>query len=306
MDNLKVKLIFLIFSIFSIFMNTFLLALEKRHYSKDDENVKNVFILTDQGNVLNSVGYLKKNVLDKEQISKNETELGEQEKNIDYEEEYQKGLRHFNEGNYKDALEIFSSLLTFYPKRRNILFYLKRSEEIILENCDNLKFKNLKDLANYYLVSARSYVESKEYIKAYDFYEKLFLIDNSHKSFEKEVLDIDNMMKNILEKRESFRIEEYHYAKSYFLFKDGNMEKCIDEWEKIVELNPNKSEIQNLLSLFKNKNYKTKFDLRKENLFLNEGIKLYNHQNYEKAINFFYKVLLISDNDIAKLLYKRM
>ena len=298
------------------FINSFLLALEKRQYFSNDKNVKNVFVLTDNGNMLNPLEYMKKNVFDSEEnkqenlkpkmevfISNPEVTNGNNGP-IDCEQQYQEGLKHFNEGNYKQALEIFSDLLPLYPSKRNIIFYLNKSQDIILQNAENVKYKNLKDIMNYNLKSARNCARNKEYIKAYDFYEKIILLNNSQKKLYEEVLDIDKIMENILEKRENFNIEEYHYAKSYFLFKDAKMDKCIDEWEKILELNPNRTEIKDFVILFKKKSYKNKFDARKISLFLNEGIRLYNNQKYEKALNNFYKILLISDDEIAKLYLK--
>jgi tetratricopeptide (TPR) repeat protein len=309
---LKISFVFILFLIF--FLNNFLYSLEKRKYAQDQKNMKDILILTKNGNVLNPLEYLKKNVFEPEsEIAKNNSKNEENQVfissatpvtiSVDYEQQYQKALKNFNEGNYKDALEIFSSLLPVYPSKRNIIYYLNKSQEVILQNSEDIKYRTLKEIINYDLVVAKSCFGNKEYIKAYDFYEKIMLLDTSKKLFQ-EIADIDAIMKNILDKREIFSIEEYHYAKSYFLFKDGKMDKCIDEWEKIIELNLNRIEIKDYLILFKDKNYKNKFDLRKVNLFLNEAIKLYNTRKYEKASQYFYKVLLISDDEIAKLYLK--
>jgi len=313
--NIKVKIICVTLLMF--FISSSLFSLERRRQAVS-KNRKKVLILTKNGNVLNPLDYLKKNVFDTEE-SENLSEKQRLKKNIDqmedfeieettekpdYEQQYQKGLKNFNEGNYKDALEIFSKLLPLYPSKRNIIYYLNKSQEIILQNAENVQYRNLREIINSNLVAARSCLCNKEYIKAYAYYERIILLDSSKKDIPEEIKKIDKIMKNVLNNREHFNIEDYHYAKSYFLFKSGKMDKCIDEWMKILALNPKRTEIKNYLDLFADKTKKTKSDLRKVNFLLSQGIKLYNNKKYTKAKQIFYKILFISNDEIAKLYLK--
>ena len=284
----KLKIFVLIF-----FLASFLFA---NVNNEENNNFKIAMLLSEKGNMLKSLDYLLKIVAKKEDGLAKPDNL----KNTQNQTKYKKGLDAFNTGNYYDALSIFLNLFFRDPENNAVIYYLKKIYEKIGYIESDATYYDTKDIIKFYEQRISDSYDFKQYIRAYDYYEKLSILNTPKKKSIKIIDFINEELDAVIKRFEKYDIEKYHYAKAYFYFVNGDIENTISEWQKIVVINPDNLEVGEYLAKFKDVAIKDLFVSRKTTYFLKIGINLFNDLEYERAIVYFDDVLRVDkDNEIA-------
>ncbi|MCP4481865.1 MAG: hypothetical protein GY817_03485 [bacterium] len=279
-----------------IFISIFTLTTSCMMSSENNHNLKTAMLLSEEGNMLKSLEHLLK-VLSSDDSST--TSVAEME-DIGDSKKYRKGVTAFNSGNYYDALKIFLNLFFKEPENSVFEYYLKKIHEKIYFIDSEVDYKTTDDLIDFYSLVFRDSFDLKQYIRAYDYFEQLSILSTPRKKIMRKISQIATEMQFVIDHIEDFNLEDFHYAKSYFYFVNGEIENAIFEWEKIVFMNPENFEVNEYLLKFKDVGEKDLFIARKATYFLKIGINLFNDLEYERALVYFEDVLTLDKhNDLA-------
>ncbi|MFH1714866.1 MAG: hypothetical protein ABH857_01555 [Elusimicrobiota bacterium] len=228
---------------------------------------------------------------------------------------YKSGVNHFNNKKYIDAIEALSEAHALNPGDKDIDSYLKKSR-IQLEKDTNEKqhFLNISP-AQRLIEKGDNFNKNKEYLKAFDLYNKVYSLEKvgwwDRMKINRRISKMDKIMRKVIDSREDYEIEQFHYAQAYMLYRNGKIDEAVIEWEKVLALNANNTEVTEYL--YKNSKGDQKAQLKSLTIknHITNGIEFYNAENYEKAIESFENALEIDktnttaqeylDNSIQKL-----
>lgn len=178
---------------------------------------------------------------------------------------------------YKSAKNIFNSVLKRDPKNKIAKHYLSETINATTKTeIDSLWSK------------AESNQQSKKYKEARNLYKKILDINPEYNQA-KEAIDSSL-------KIESDGIREIAKKKD----SSGDPFQAIRLYQEAISLYPSNKEVQNELSLIRQREYAKVGD------YFKEGVNLYNKRDYVKSIELFTNILLITPDDKKTQEYQRL
>ena len=177
------------------------------------------------------------------------------------------GKKLFSSKKYPDAMEIFMEVLLIDPANSEAKNLIKKSADKILEpEKKRIEAERRRIMAEYKKYMAKRKVESpesiysaiisnynkKRYIKAYEGIKKLAAISPGYKNVSIYETNITNEMKELSSNETYPDAEALSYAKGFdaYFFKN-NLETTAREWDKVITLNPRRTEVLEYLKTIK-------------------------------------------------------
>lgn len=180
------------------------------------------------------------------------------------ENEMKNGIKEYNSGNYKSAIDYFMSVLATDPKNEKAKKYIKKSADKVLEperktiEKERLKLmgeargalneqkkqnairdKKIKPLFK----SAKKYYDKKNFLKATDKFKEIILQYPDYDMAEKYYEKILNDMNSISKEMQTSDLERLSYALGYVSYYKQKLSDAVNEWEKVLQLNPKRDEL---------------------------------------------------------------
>jgi len=177
------------------------------------------------------------------------------------------GKKMFSQKNYPGAMETFMEVLLIDPQNKEAKTLIKKSADKILEpEKKRIEAERKKIMAEYKKYMAKRKVESpdtiyssivsnynkKRYIKSYEGIKKLSTISPGYKNISFYETNITNEMKELASNDTYPDAEALSYAKGFnFYFFKSDLENTAREWEKVITLNPKRTEVAEYLKTIK-------------------------------------------------------
>lgn len=271
--------------------------------------------LYNQGNMLNALDSLldslsyesnqpRVNVL----ISKITEEISSQR----VKELYAQGIDYFKKRDYINAIESLSAALSFDYNNKDAKKYLYASQNALEKEVrEKQKFVFMNE-ANRLIFLGDQRKDVQELLKAYDWYESVFNIDKKANwldrwKVKRRIKALEKRIDNVIVKRNDYPIEEYHYAVSVKAYINKRIKDAINEWDKVIALNPENTEIWEYIRRYKKVtqlDVKLQRNIKKARFKLSQGIVYFNNKQYSKAVNVLQQALKLDPNsgDVLKYL----
>jgi len=225
---------------------------------------------------------------------------------------------------YKDAIKVFLQILELDPTNNYAREYINTATEKILEperqQVERERARLMKE-AEAALKAARKEAAKKEkvikpifkaakkdydkkrFLKASDKFRDIMLKYPDYEMAKKYYQKINDDMDNIVRNPQSVSFEILAYAKGYLDYYGQNLQDSVAEWEKVLEINPKRSEIKEYLQKVKEYMADVERLAREKDIaervtrLYNEGIKAFADKKWVTAIKKMEEVQSICKNE---------
>ncbi|WP_372520638.1 hypothetical protein [Candidatus Ruminimicrobiellum ovillum] len=208
----------------------------------------------------------------------------------------------YDKKNYVSARKQYEDILAVYPNEPSAKRYVKLlSEDLYQTDMD------LSDKTEKYLARADSALLRNNLVKAKNYYEKALELSPRNKQALEGMEKTNNRIREeeIYANRKKHQKEiSEHWIKAVKHYDDGEFVYAKDEFNKILEIDPENAGALQYLEFIQKKVDKVTA-VQSHNIF-KQGLVEYEKQNYEKALSYFNAAYLsnTSRNDIKEYIVK--
>ncbi|MFA5780181.1 MAG: hypothetical protein WC947_08580 [Elusimicrobiota bacterium] len=174
------------------------------------------------------------------------------------------GVNKYNSGNYKEAMDLFLQVLAIDPKNEKAKEYIEKAGDKMLEPerkaIEKERAQLMEDarqafkeyqkqqakqdkLIKLLFKSAKNAHDKKRFLKATDKFKEIILqypdYDLARKYYEKISSDMNATAKEL----QTTDLEGLSYANGYVSYYDQKLTDAVNEWEKVLHINPNRDEL---------------------------------------------------------------
>lgn len=279
--------------------------------TKAEDLFAQAVVLYDQGNLLQSLDFLLQSLSEDQDQPRANALIMEITKKIReqrVQELYSQGIKSYNDKNYFDAVAKLSEALSLSSGNKEIAYYLTKSQNALEQEAITKQRLISISPAKRFMEMGDLCRTNKEYFKAFDWYKQV-LQQERCTAFEqykakRRIKAIDTLMQRMVSKRDAYRIDEYHYAQAYLFYRTGNTKGALEEWEKVLALNPEQKEVAEYVRVARGTTEEREVKEQvvvKANALINQGIDAFARSEYAQALAFFDQALSIEPtNSVAK------
>ncbi len=211
---------------------------------------------------------------------------------------YYKGLSHFKDNQYDDALEYFEKVCDIDDNYKKGAYYYSFLKEKKRKEEEKLKF--LKKQADIYYTRGEMFYKERNYSQSIEQLNKCLNFDNKHKEANELLIKAgEELTKNSSESKQDKEIYNDEVKRLFVLsenyYKTGFYKKGLKSINDLLKLSPAhsdalilKKQIEDKITEEQNKEKKGKNELSDEHLKM--GFKAYQNKNFETALFHFNKV----------------
>jgi len=227
------------------------------------------------------------------------------------------GIQQYKQNKYKQAMETFMQAILTNPENKKAREYLRKSAEKYLSSLKNETIKereailnrakkyqqeqenkNYTEVKNLYLVAKDEYKKGK-YLRAFSKFKEINRIKNNYKDTEYYVNLINREMNEISKIETYSDIELLFYAKAFVFYNNKEYVNAINEWEKLLNVNPNNEEVKEFYENTKKLLHEIIEEERTKKIksmledLNNQAIENFRLKNYKTAIKLWEKTIQI-------------
>ncbi|MFA5780529.1 MAG: hypothetical protein WC947_10385 [Elusimicrobiota bacterium] len=184
------------------------------------------------------------------------------------------GIKQYKSGNYKSAVDSFLQMLSTDPQNKKAKEYIKKSTDKLLEPEREAiekervqlmkeaikalkeqqkqtvkKEKKIKPLFK----KAKKYYKKKWYLSATDNFTEILLKYPEYQLAKDYYAKIIADMKDTAVDQRTTDLEKLSYARGYISYYDQQLPDALNEWEKTLQINPKREELENYIKNVKEK-----------------------------------------------------
>jgi tetratricopeptide (TPR) repeat protein len=302
----KIKVLFFTVLLLGIFVNYSIS--EEQKNGAAEKYFTQALVAYNQGNLLGSLDYLLQSLGEESYQPRVNAMIKEVTRKIVDQEVnnlYLIGVDNYKKRNYVKAYSKFNEAHSLAPNNKDITDYLNKSRVSFLAEVNKKqKFLNMSFAGRLVFLGDERF-DKKEYLKALDYYNQVISSKDSNwfrnMQAKSRIKKIDKLMTNMIERREMYALEDYHYARAYKFYSANKISDAVQEWEKVYAINPDYAEVKQYLDTYRGAKMdvetKRKLAAQITDLF-NKGLDAFMKGDYESAVSLFEKVLELDPNNV--------
>ncbi len=229
------------------------------------------------------------------------------------------GLSAYRKGDYRAALDFFMQVLIDDSDNKRARRFMEKSakkllepekerirkerEEIMRKTRQHIRTHKMVNVDDIFRQANQNHQQGK-YLLAYSDFQKAKEMSPRYEGVDDYLTNIRGKMKNIADSPALADAEKLAYARGFIAhYKEQNLRESINQWERVVALNPRNEEVRRFLdeakkTLRKQERlaYEKELEERLKRLF-NDGKERFSRKEYVPAIREWEKIIEIVEKE---------